>query len=164
VEVERLRSYKRENIMRPLKKDSAITIGRISAIAIEPSTRGDSVAARRSISVRTCRLDRSDARGKPRPPRGAVSSHNKRGTQAVAENAFGVVGKYLLNLDNGIATLVSIMSSARSLRCKWSASTKTGAAAQTAGVSGVVFRFRVIVVMVEAFLQLPSPGRRLQPI
>jgi hypothetical protein len=63
------------------------------------------VATRGSIVIRTCGLDRSDARGERRSRRGAVSPHNERGTQAMAEHAFGVVGKHLLNLGNGIATL-----------------------------------------------------------
>jgi hypothetical protein len=100
-----VRSRKRQNVMRPGNKDSAIKSGRASGIAIEPSTRGDSVATRGSIVIRTCGLDRSDARGERRSRRGAVSPHNERGTQAMTEHAFGVVGKHLLNLGNGIATL-----------------------------------------------------------
>src|SRR5215472_16610252 len=47
VEVERVRNRKRQNVMRPSNKNSVIESGRTSGIAIEPGTRGGSVAARR---------------------------------------------------------------------------------------------------------------------
>ena len=100
-----MRSGERQNVMGPGNKNSAIESGRASGIAIEPSMRGISVATLGSTAVRTCGLDRSDARGKPRSRRGVVSSHNECCAQAMTKETFGVVGKHVLDLGSGIATL-----------------------------------------------------------
>jgi hypothetical protein len=105
VKVECVRDRKRHNIMRPVLKNSVIKIGRTNTIAVEPSKRGESVTARWSVAIRTCSLDRSDARGERGSRRGVISPHNERSAQAMAEDAFRVIAKHLLNLGNGIATL-----------------------------------------------------------
>jgi hypothetical protein len=101
-EVKGMRNGKREKVAWPVDENCAIAFGRESLVAVEPCTCCGRVTTCRLVHVRTLRFNGGYARNNLGSPGVTIGANDECGTQAVAEDELGIVGKYMLNVDEGI--------------------------------------------------------------